>query len=366
MNAGESDSGGRLRIVYGVHGYGRGHAARAQAMLPELTRRHDVLVLAGDDAYDQLASDWPVVRIPALRYHANRRGRRSAWRTIIHELPGIWDLMLTGPGMQMVISEIERFDPHVIVSDSEAWTHRAGRKLGLGRIGFDHYGVLVFGRVEMPAWDRFVLWWESLLYRFMICGPDRMIAAAFFDAQPRRPAVRIVGPILRAEARAAKPTEGKYLLAYFSNARANFTPQVEQSLRACGLPVKVYGPRHEPGADGNLEFRPISNEGFLADLAGCRAVVATAGNQLISEAIHFGKPLLLMPEDSLEQRLNARIVQRWNVGMQTRPAHLPAELLREFIDRRDELAANVAAHQRDGLAEAVAAIEKAATELRRR
>jgi len=31
-------------IAYGVHGYGKGHAMRASAVLPELVRRHGVLV----------------------------------------------------------------------------------------------------------------------------------------------------------------------------------------------------------------------------------------------------------------------------------------------------------------------------------
>lgn len=47
-------AGEKLRIIYGVHGYGRGHAARAQAVLPELVRHYDVLVLAGDEALDAI------------------------------------------------------------------------------------------------------------------------------------------------------------------------------------------------------------------------------------------------------------------------------------------------------------------------
>ena len=39
---------GRRKIVYGVHGYGRGHAVRAQAVLGELTRTCEVLVMAGE------------------------------------------------------------------------------------------------------------------------------------------------------------------------------------------------------------------------------------------------------------------------------------------------------------------------------
>jgi uncharacterized protein (TIGR00661 family) len=355
-------SGAKLRVLYGVHGYGRGHAARAQAVLPELVRHYDVLVLAGDEAYDQLRADYRVVRIPSLRYCQDPRGRRSAVRTILHNLPGLADLLLGGPALEMVISEMRRFGPRVVLSDSEGWTHRAARRLGIPRISFDHYGVLLHGRADMPATDRVVLWLESLMYRFLICKPERTVAAAFFPAEPRTKDVRIVGPIIRAEARRTAATDGEYLLAYFSNARANFTPQVEQSLRQADCPVKLYGPDRR-GNDGNLEFCPIANEPFLADLAGCRAVVATAGNQLISEAIHFGKPLMVMPEDSLEQRLNARIVARWRIGMQTSPGRLPGALLREFLVRHDELAANIRSHQRDGLAEALDAIREAAAEL---
>jgi UDP:flavonoid glycosyltransferase YjiC (YdhE family) len=35
-----------MRILYGVHGYGRGHAVRSLAVLSELRLRHEVLVLA--------------------------------------------------------------------------------------------------------------------------------------------------------------------------------------------------------------------------------------------------------------------------------------------------------------------------------
>ena len=117
------------------------------------------------------------------------------------------------------------------------------------------------------------------------------------------------------------------------------------------------------GSEGNLQFRPTANRPFLDDLASCRAVLATSGNQLISEAIHFGKPMLLMPEQSLEQRLNAQIVTRWRIGMQTRPQRVTGELLRTFLDRCDEFAANIPAHRRDGLTEAVAAIDGAVDEL---
>jgi len=356
-------SPGRRRIVYGVHGYGRGHAARAQAVLPELTRRHEVLVLAGDDAYDQLHRQYVVVRIPTLRYHQGRGGRRSARVTIQRNITGVLDLLLGGPTLQMVRDEMSRFGPDVVVSDSEAWTHRAARSLGIPRISFDHYGIMACCRLEgLSAWDRAGCWIESLAYRALVCRPERMVVAAFYPATPRRKGVRVVGPILRQEVRQTRPLAGEHLLVYFSNARSHFTPRVEQALRGLDVPVRVYGLADRIGREGGLEFRPAGNMPFVKDLSSCRAVYATAGNQLVSEAIHFGKPLLLMPEDSLEQQLNARYVARWRIGMHVRPAQVSEALLERFLGRVPQYAANIASHRRDGLAEALAAIEEAIDE----
>jgi len=325
-------------------------------------RRYDVLVLAGGDAYDQLRQEYPVVRIPALRYYHNKRGRRSALLTLRRNARAILDMVLEGPVFRMVRDRMKRFDPCVVLSDSEGWTHRAARSLGIGRISFDHYGVMAYCRLEMSAADRLVCWAESLVYRTLVCRPERIIVVAFYKATPRRRNIRIVGPILRKEVRQARPVAGEYLLVYFSNASVNFTPRIEQALLGLDCPVKVYGPNRS-GRQGNLRFCPIGNVPFVRDLAGCRAVFSTAGNQIISEAINLNKPLLLMPEESLEQRLNARFVHRWRIGMETRPKQVTTELLRRFLDRMDEFAGNIPAHRRDGLAEATDAIERAIGDL---
>jgi len=354
-------AGGR-KLLYGVHGYGRGHAARAQAVLPKLAQVYEILVLAGDEAYDQLRDSYPVRRIPVLRYHHDRRGRRSALLTVKRNISAMLDLLLGGAIFQMVRDEIRRFDPEVVLSDSEAWTHHAAKDLGIPRISFDHYGVMVHCRPEMSRRERFVGWMESLMYRRLVCNPERIIVSAFYDAPPRRAGVRVVGPILREPVRQGLPSTGEYLLAYFSNASANYTPQIEQALKSLPCPVKIYGAGRRD-VDGNLEFCPVGDLPFVRDLAGCRAVFSTAGNQLISEAVHFGKCVLVMPEDSLEQQLNARIVHAWRIGMRTTKAEVSAELLRSFLSRADEFAANVAGRRRDGLGEALQAIEQAVEEL---
>ncbi len=353
----------RRRIIYGVHGYGRGHASRAQAILPYLTEKYDVLVLAGDDAYDQLHRDWSVRRIPVLRYYHGSNGRRSPLRTISRNIPAVLDQLMMGPGLGMVCDEIERFAPDVILSDSEGWTHRAGRRLGVPRISFDHFGVLVYCRLDLNGMDSLTQGFEAMLYKALVCDPQRAIAVAFFDGPCARDDVTVVGPVIRREAREMKPRAGEHLLVYFANADAHFTPAVEQALRSLEVPVKVYHPSRR-GGEGNLSFHPPSNVPFLEDLAGCRGVLSTAGNQLCSEAIHLGKPLLLTPEDALEQRLNAQVVQRWEIGQYAKAREIEdPEYLRGFLDRADEYAANIPAHRRDGLDEALSAIDRDIEEL---
>ncbi|MFW6153835.1 MAG: glycosyltransferase family protein [Planctomycetota bacterium] len=351
-----------MKIAYGVHGYGRGHAMRALAVLPELTRRHEVLVLAGDDAYAALADAYDAVPIPTFTFVMKPDGRRSRLGTVRRNLPGLADLKLNGPVCDLVAGAITAFRPDVIISDSEPWTHHVARRLRIPRISFDHFAILAYCDWPMAWADRLRCGFETLAYRRLMGEPERMVVASFFEAPPRREGIAIVGPVLRPQVRELTPSNGDHLLVYFSNGQRNYADPIHDALKRLDRPVWVYGTLRS-GRDGNVRFRPISKTRFLADLAACHAVFATAGNQLISEAMHFGKPLLLMPEDSLEQRLNATTVERLAYGLHAPRKTVSIELLRRFLAARPTFAANLRAAARDGAAEAVAAIERYAEEL---
>ncbi len=352
-----------MRIAYGVHGYGRGHAARAMAILPELSRRHDVLLLVGGDAWDALSGAWPVVRIPHMRYELNRRGRRSPVQTLRRNIPAIADLRVRGPGLQMVADTLKEFDPDVVLCDSCAWTHRAAAVLGIPRISFDHFAVLVHCRWPMAWHERIPAGFEAFCYRRLMGEPERIVIASFYQPPPRREGVEVVGPVLRDAVHDVSPSRGDYLMVYLSNGEHHYTPAVRDGLLALDCPVKAYGTGCD-GREGNIEYRPPANREFLEDLAGSRAIFSTAGNQLISEAIYFHKPMLLLPEDSLEQKLNARAIERMGCGMGVRPGRVNGDVLAEFLRREDEFADNVAdAPCRDGRTAAVETIERFAAEL---
>lgn len=347
-----------MRIVYGVHGYGQGHATRALSVLPELMSSHQVLILAGGDAYEALRQDYPVVHVPTLTYvYDKASGRCSTWQTAKRNLPTVLDWTVHGPTFRRIANLIKNHETEVVISDAELWTHRVAARLGLPRIGFDHFGVLTYCRPAMSRFDRLLSLRDVLVYRLLMGKADRIIVSSFYDAPSAYEGVRVVGPLLRSELQEFESRRGEHLLAYFNNGATLFTDTIARVLKSVGCPVVIYG-TSRTGRDGRLEFRPRGNRDFIEALASCRAVVSTAGNQLVGEAIHFGKPMLVMPEDAVEQRVNAMAIEQLGIGMQIPRESLCEDVLQTFLDREPEYVHNIKQHARDGKREALDEFER--------
>lgn len=353
-----------MRIAYGVMGYGRGHAMRTLSVLPELMREHEITVFTAGDAYELLAPLFPTVRIPMIGYRYNARGSHSIPRTLGQNIGPIADLLLCGPGMEQVEREFKDRGIGLVISDSEAWTHKAAQKLGLPRISFDHVGIIAYCKPHFPA----ELWLAGMRdaygYRALMGEPERILISSFYPAEPRKPGTRIVGPILRDEVLRVKTRSDSqdYLLAYFNKGDHQYQPHVDRALRLLDYPVRVYGTSLRGKLD-NIDFRAPSNEWFVHDLAHCRAVISTAGNQLIGEAIHFGKPILALPERAFEQRLNAYMIERMGVGMRGDLGTLTPSDIDRFLGNTERYRSHMAEHARDGRAEALETLHRFIGEL---
>ncbi len=92
-------------------------------------------------------------------------------------------------------------------------------------------------------------------------------------------------------------------------------------------------------------------------------VFSTAGNQLVGEALWFGKPMLVMPEHTVEQRLNAAAVERLGIGRQVRAADVTVDAIARFLANESRFRGAMRRARRDGRAEALVAIEAFAREL---
>jgi uncharacterized protein (TIGR00661 family) len=189
-----------------------------------------------------------------------------------------------------------------------------------------------------------------------------VLVSSFYPVRARRPDVKVVGPLLRQAVRDQVPRRGDHLLAYFNQGNEQLRPPILSALAQAGPPVHVYGSDRR-GQEGSLTFLPLSNLPFLEDLASCRAVISTAGNQLIGEALYLGKPVCVLPECCAEQRLNAAAVERLGIGMRVSARRFTAERLRTFLANLDIYGRNLQRHVRDGVHESLQAIEQFLAEL---
>jgi uncharacterized protein (TIGR00661 family) len=344
-----------MRVAYGIHGYGRGHATRALALLPELNRKHDVRVFAGGDAFETLRDRYPVVRVPNLGF-AYRRGRVSVTRTLWNNLPLVADIVRAGRHTRAVMESMREFAPDVVLCDCEPLTARAAVLLSIPHVSVDHFGIMARCKAPLPLLDWAKSFVDRTLYMAMFGGARHALVSSFYHAQPRSKGVRVIGTLLRKEVRAVEMSSGNHLLAYFNRGSAQFTPGIAQVLGGAGAEVRLYGTGRE-GRAGHIWFRPASDRGFLEDLASARAVVGTAGNQLVGEAMYYGKPLLVMPEQSVEQRMNAAAIVRLGIGAAVVPKRFSPEILRAFMSRIELYAARTKRESRDGRDEALATLD---------
>jgi uncharacterized protein (TIGR00661 family) len=253
---------------------------------------------------------------------------------------------------------LEEFKPDIVMSDSEPLTRRAARKLGIPLVSFDHYGVLAYCKWKMPLSYRLRKWSTCLIYRLLMGKADRIIASAFYPATPKNSRVHVVGPILRDAVRNAKPVTGEHLLFYLGGDSTRFTDELRDILSRVDIEIRAFG-LGERDDYKNIRFLKTHPDKFVEELASCKAVVASAGNQLTGECIYLGKPVLVFPEDAIEQKLNALGVVQMGVGMRTTLESISPELLREFIEKCDTFRAATARHARDSSPEVVKLIRHA-------
>lgn len=351
-----------MRIAYGVLGYGQGHATRALSVLPLLERHHEVMILASGDALHALAPSYPVYRLPNLRYEYNDVGKRCLIRTAESQWPTVADAFLGGPAFTGVMKALRDFSPDVAICDCDPFVHSAASRLGIPRVSFDHFGLLAFCRVEMPLVDWLCAARDVSMYRMLIGNPARIVVSSFFDVPPVRSGVTLVPALVREEVRSAQSRPGEHLLVYLNNGKRQMTPHVEEALRGLKMPVIVYGTERR-GDDGELSFRAPSAQGFVDDLARSVAVFSTAGNQLVAEALHLAKPMLVVPENTVEQRTNARAIEGMGFGRVVEHENISTDVIRTFLKEVPAFLAAAKLNARDGTNEAASALLRFAAEL---
>src|SRR6266700_38406 len=322
-------------ILYGVNGEGSGHSTRAKEVISHLKANgHTVHIVSFDRGLSNLSASFPVTEIYGLRlaYVNNRmRYRRTVARNVI-----------TAPQAARSLKQLMRFaeekNIELVITDFEPLSCHVGHRKRLPVIAIDNQHVITNAEVSLRRDVAAV----KLLTRLMTPRADAYIVLSFFPAPVRKRNTFVLPPILRQEVLSTTPGTGDYALVYVTSPARDLAAL----LKKIRFPFIAYGFKSE-GQDGNILFKKPSMDGFLRDLAGCKAVIANAGFSLVSEALHLGKPYMAVPvEHQFEQTFNAYYLDK--VGYGSWPQELSKEKIESFLFNLPLYVENLSAYPRQG------------------
>jgi uncharacterized protein (TIGR00661 family) len=227
-------------------------------------------------------------------------------------------------------------------------------------MSIDHQHVLLaYDLSSLPFLLRRYAWWMSWAVRWYYGWNSYVPVASSFYSPPLKPGfenVQQVGPMLRPDIVSTTPHKQDFLLSYL---RPHTPVNIIESLAKTELPVRAYGLGERPSI-GQLSFHAIDDRRFVEDLASCSALFSAAGNQLLGEALYFGKPVFAIPEQMHhEQQINAHFLKQMGAGDWVTAESFTTDRLESFLTRLDEYSDNIAkfAGRMNGTADALEAIE---------
>jgi uncharacterized protein (TIGR00661 family) len=301
-----------MRILYGIQLTGNGHIVRSRDIVRGLrTMGHEVRVLMSGPSKPawQYEPFEPYETRHGLTF-VSRAGRLSYLRTALGLRPIRYLRDLFG---------LDLDDVDLVVTDYEpisAWAGRLKGKptLGVGHLYAFHDRIPIAGanplasfvtRQFAPARYRAPMHWHHFEQRIL---PPSIPP----DLPPPRP-----------------PVPGKILVYLPFESLDDITGFVGpwKDYR-----FHVYWHLQAPEDRGHVLLRPLSRDGFVADLADCEGVICNAGFSLVSEALHLGKKVLAKPlVRQMEQESNARALDELGLGATMHS--LDREALRSWLGR---------------------------------
>lgn len=312
------------KIAISLCGEGRGHATRIATLVERLERDHEMLIFTSADALEFLARRFPpallqgregssvrLVEIPGIVFQYSG-GRLDVLRSIAAGLD--YQARQVGPLVDRMIRELDAFGADLAVTDFEPALPRAAARQQIPLVSVDHqHFLLAYDLGSLPLSLRWQAWFMSHAVWMYVSDATDSVVSAFFRPPLRRGWEHVVqtGPLLRREVVGAEPRDEGFVLSYL---RRHTPFEAITALADCGMPVKVYGLGHREHV-GNISFHAIDERRFIEDLAACRCMVSAAGNQLIGEALHLGKPMLVLPERAhAEQLMNSHFLAGMGCG----------------------------------------------------
>jgi uncharacterized protein (TIGR00661 family) len=279
-----------MHILFGVQATGQGHISRARAIAGELLR-HDVEVtwLLSGRSREALFDMEPFGNFEHRRgLSFNTKAGRIQHLATLRDNK-VREFLRDRKSLDLTPYEL-------VVTDYEPVTAWAARRAGVPSIGIGHQ--YAFGP-ETPVAGH--SWWSrQIMKRF--APVDKALGLHWHPYAPN-----ILPPIL--DLPSLEPERGEHILVYLPFEDQDEVTRLLQS--SPGTRFIQYANGLDTAILGNVWRRAASVDGFKRDLARCRGVICNTGFELISECLHWSKPVLTKPlAGQMEQLSNGLALEQ--------------------------------------------------------
>lgn len=276
-------------IALSCSGEGLGHASRMVSLCTALQEQYHCVIWCPDSVRDFFVEKVPgitIFSVPLTRL-IKRHNRVNVPLTIMSNL---WTRLVMHRGVAAVREQFKSHAIKALIADYEPMTCLVAKSLNIPVIAFNHQGIL--DRFKCRSLSDVVGWGAN---RFMLPHFDHEIVSSFYNGD--------VGPLIRQQVMSQVPKTDDFVFVY---AKPTFQSIVTR--------IRTHCP--------TVDFRWFPNPSMQMEsaMAACKAVVAPAGHQLLSEALVLKKPIFCVPEQwQAEQQLNARMIEKSGWGMMGHP-----------------------------------------------
>jgi uncharacterized protein (TIGR00661 family) len=325
------------RILYGVSGQGFGHAARSQEVIAHLlSQRHEVFVFTYSQGVSMLQGAYPLYEIPGLGL-SYRNNKLLYWKTLTSNIK---QLMKNPRKWPKILATFRDFDPDIVITDFEPLSALLAKIEGKPLISIDNQHQLTNTRISVPTRYQKDFIGDKLVIKSLIRRAHAYLVTSFFETPIIKKNTQIFPPIIRKEVLSLRPTSGEYILVY---AGAHFD-NVLRVLRRTQMRYIVFSATKHTD-EPNITFKKHGDPEWLPLLAGCQAVIGTAGLSLISESLYLGKPYFALPiRRQIEQIVNALYLERLGYGAYSE--RVSAAAINDFIANISQYQAHLATYPR--------------------
>ena len=311
------------RIIYAVAGEGFGHSSRSQLTGQRfIDAGHDVMFVGSQKSLVYLKQYFgervrPIFGL-SFAYVDGYVDPIETLKKNISRLPEA-----NKQNDELFKQFFKPFKPDLIVSDFEPFSAWWALRNSVPFISIDHEHMLTLCKLKHKAKNWFSRMTAGFVTESYYVGAIAYIIVNFFKTGLKIDSAILAPPVIRPMVAKLEPTEGEHILLYSTTGKG--AEQLQSMLGKFGdCKFRIYG-FDRVGEFKNCIFKERSTEGFLADLASCRGVIASAGFSLISECLYLKKKMLLLPiSGQYEQMINAYYIEKLGLGLAARQLHAQA------------------------------------------